>query len=394
MASPVMGAAGTFFENESSTPSFAAPADVVSGSVVVIAFYLDGADTVISALPTDFEHARGSPLQVNPGGPGGNNLIVVVWRRFTGADSGPYGFTLGASKFAAGRAFRYDGCIASGDPWDTNSGTGTAIAESGTSNVSVTPAVSMTTQHADETLVHVASNWAGGTWTPSTGFTEQMDLGFGTSTVADKAQASAGGSGSITATCTGNDKSGAWLGALLSTTGGASLNAGNAASAVAANGATLAVAAPAGNAALAVAGNAATLAVGAPAGGAAVGVGAFNASLAVAVPAGGGALAVAAAGATLAVATGAGNAALSVAAAGATLQVSTAAGGGAVGVGAFDVSLLYGTQLSAGAAAAGVGAFDVTLRLGAGLSGNAHGPLALIAGSVIVHTGTIAGAVT
>lgn len=176
---------------------------------------------------------------------------------------------------------------------------------------------------------------------------------------------------------------------------GANLDAGNDAVAVAASAAALAVTAAAGHGAVTVAASSATLAVGAPAGNAALAVAGNAATLAVGAPAGGGALAIAAAGATLAAATSAGNAALSVAAGGATLQVSTAAGSAAVGVGAFDASLLYGTQLAAGAAAVSVSAFDVTLRVGDGtLTGNAHGPLALTAGAVIVHTGTIAGAVT
>jgi hypothetical protein len=143
------------------------------------------------------------------------------------------------------------------------------------------------------------------------------------------------------------------------------LNAGNAATAVAANNASLAVSTPAGNAATAVAANAATLAVSIPATHAALSVGAFDASLTVgsALDAGSAATAIAASDAALQVGVPATHAATSVAANAATLTVSITSGHGAVAVGAFDATLTStgATNLSADGAIIGVGAFDATI---------------------------------
>lgn len=406
MAAPNPAAAGTYREGSSSTPSFANPGGIAAGSVVVLEFFLDAATTV-SAPPTGFVHAPGSPLAVNVT----SHSIVRLWKRFSGADASAFAPTLSANAYSAGRTYRVEGCIATGDPWDTNSGTGTAVATDAT-NGTVTPAVSMTTQAADELLWFGGSDWSGGTWTqPSAGgtWTEQQDTGDGVSTVDTKSQAVAGATGSVTATCTGSDKRGALLGALMSVApggGGTSLNAGNDALSVAGNAASLAVGAQAGNDALAVAANAATLATkiptgndavsvaansatlkaAVPAGGAALSVAAFNVALVVgtqiavgnaavavaansatlkAAPAvGGAALAVAANSATLAAATPAGGAAAAVAANAASLRVATAAGNAAASVGAFNVSLLAGGPLAVGAGTAAVGAFNVQLVAG------------------------------
>jgi hypothetical protein len=141
--------------------------------------------------------------------------------------------------------------------------------------------------------------------------------------------------------------------------------AGNAAVAVAANAASLTVATPASNAALAVAANSATLAVSIPATHGALAVGAFDASLTVgvALDAGSAAVAIAANSASLQVGTPAGGAALAVAANAAALAVATPAGGAAVAVGAFDASLSVSgaTLLSPTGAMISVGAFDATI---------------------------------
>lgn len=353
MAAPTVGASGTYRQGVSGAPAFANPGSVVANSVVVICFYLDSSTTVTDP-GSGFAHAPGSPLRVGAG-LGGEHSINVIWKRASGSESADYTVTFSGSQYSNGRAFRVDGCVTSGSPWDTNSGTGAAVATDTTNNTTA-PAVSMTTQNNDQLNWYMTSNWSGGTWTPSTGFTELMDSGDGTCTVNSRSQTTAGGTGSVSATCTGSNKRSAWLGSLLSTaiSSGTSLNAGNDAVAVAANAATLAVGAPAGNDAVSVAANAATLAVGAQVG----------------------------------------NDAVSVAAQPVGLAVARSTGGAALSVGAFNASIISGTLAAPGNAAVSIGAYDVTLRLGGGLAGNAHGPLPTADGSIVVHTGTIAGAIT
>lgn len=210
MAAPTVGALGTYRQGSTNTPAFAAPASVVSTSIVVIDFFLDGA-TTISALPdASWQHAPGSPLYVNVN----SHSLNRIWAR--NPAGGSYTVTLSGSAYSAGQASRADGCVTSGSPWDTNSGTGTAVATDAT-NGTATPAVSMTTQNNDQLGWFTGTDWSGGTWTPSTGWTEQMDSGDGVVTLNTKTLTTAGGTGSVSATCTGSDKRGALLGSLLST---------------------------------------------------------------------------------------------------------------------------------------------------------------------------------
>jgi len=214
VAAPTVGAAGTYRQGVASATVFANPGSVVANSVVVGAFYVDSS-TTISSLPSGFAHAPGSPLRIGAG-LGGEHSINVIWKRASGSESADYTVTLSASQYSNGRFFRIDGCVTTGDPWDTNSGTGTAVATDIT-NGTLSPAVSMTTQNNDQLGWLLTSNWNGGAWTPPSGWTEQMDNGDETCTVDTKALTTAGATGTVQATCAGSNKRGAWLGSLLST---------------------------------------------------------------------------------------------------------------------------------------------------------------------------------
>lgn len=202
------GSGGTYFTNTTGTPAFAVPSDVASGDIVVIAFFTDNAGVTISGMPSGFAHAASSPVVVSPGG--GGHSLNIIWKRASAADTGTYTVTLSGSTFVEGQAHRYTGALSTDDPWESP----TSIAVDATSGSS-TPAVSLTTDDIDRVLVHAATCWAGGTWTASTGFTKRQQGGFGLSTLSDKAQASAGASGSVVATTTSSDKRTAWLGALI-----------------------------------------------------------------------------------------------------------------------------------------------------------------------------------
>lgn len=208
---PQFGSSGTHISGNATTANFPVPAGVATGDIIVIPIFLNVAATTITAMPTDFAHAEGSPIAV-----GTSHSLAVVWKRATGADAGTYDFTLSTNEYRAGAAHRYTGCITSGSPWETP--TDTAFEDT---SATVTPAVDITTTGANRLLIFSATNWAGGAWTPPTGFTKRMDTGDRVHTLADNVQASAGATGSITATCAGSDKRVAWLGALKPTaTGG------------------------------------------------------------------------------------------------------------------------------------------------------------------------------
>jgi hypothetical protein len=215
MASPAFGTAGTQLQGSGSTMNVDVPDSVASGDIIVVTAFIDGGTVTVSALPTGFAHAPDSPVS-NAGAPAGAHSLAVMWKRATGSDStaSTYDFTLSGSTYRNAQAVRYTGAVGSGNPWDV-----TAPAAA-TTNSTTSPAVSDTTTVADTLLVWAGTNWSGGTWTPPTGFTERRDSGDGVCSVADKAQASAAGTGSITGTSTSSDKMSAWLGALKSTSGG------------------------------------------------------------------------------------------------------------------------------------------------------------------------------
>jgi hypothetical protein len=206
VAAPAYGTSGAWGSTGTTTLNLAVPASVASGDIIVAAFF-----TVTG--PAGFAHAPNSPRTVNAGG-GGNHSVNVLWKRASAADSGTYAFTLSAGGYAEGQAHRFTSCIASGNPWDGNTA---STGDGGATNSTTTPAVSFTTTGPDELFFSAGTNWSGGAWTPPTGFTEITDNAADL-TADYKVQASAGSSGTVQATCAGNDKVGAWLGALIGTT--------------------------------------------------------------------------------------------------------------------------------------------------------------------------------
>ena len=181
------------------------PDSVAADDIIVVTAHVDNPAFTVTGLPTGFAQAPDSPVA------GGSNRLYVMWKRATGADdtSGTYDFTLSGSTYRNAQAIRYTGAATSGDPWDVTDSAVDNTTGSGTS-----PPVSDTTTVADTLLVYASTNWAGGAWTPPSGFTERRDSGDRVCTVDDLAQAAAGATGSISATCAGTDRRTAWLGAL------------------------------------------------------------------------------------------------------------------------------------------------------------------------------------
>jgi len=205
---PSFAAIGTHIASSSGTASFPVPAGVTAGDIIVIPFYVDNGGS-ISVLATGFVHAEGSPLSITSGF--GLHNLNIVWKRATAADAGTYDFTLSINTYRAGAAARYIDCISTGTPFDTPTG----HAVDGSVSSTVTPAVSVTTSVDNTLLVFAGSNWSGGAWTPPAGFTERMDAGDRVHTLDDALMATAGTTGSVTATCAGSSGRTAWLGALL-----------------------------------------------------------------------------------------------------------------------------------------------------------------------------------
>lgn len=207
MAAPSWESKGADVSTTTSTPSFAVPSGTASGKLVVVSMFLDGVATTVSAVPSGFSQINGSPVD------SANHHLVKYWKRLTGADVGTYDFTLSGSVFVEGAAELYDNVLASGTPFDTPAGT--AVDDTAGS---VSPAVSTTTLGADRLIIHSATCWAGGTWTPPTGFTKRVNPSVGLITTSDKSQAAEGSTGSLTATTTTSDKRTAHVIALIGTT--------------------------------------------------------------------------------------------------------------------------------------------------------------------------------
>lgn len=221
MTAPSVGSVGTPTNPSGSTTAVAipVPASVVSGSVVVVVVYTDGTSTITGFGTTGLAHAPGSPLQSSGGG--GNQNTNVLWKRASGADSGTYALTQSAAVFWTGGSARIDNAVASGNPWDANSGTGSAL---NTSASSASLTTSMTTGGADELLFNAAGQFNGGTWTAPTSFTKDFTdtAAPGVVYFGHLAQAAAGATGTLTTSVSGGaSQMTDWLGALLPVSGGA-----------------------------------------------------------------------------------------------------------------------------------------------------------------------------
>lgn len=168
------------------------PSGVAAGDVILLIVYFENTSTSGTITPPTGFALLGSGLSF------GTTGQMVYWKRATGADSGTYNVTH-ASAVTSGVAHRFTGAAPTGTPVELLGSAGS----SGTTGSA--PAVSGTTTAANELLAYFAlTNDFGFTtasnWTPPTGFTERFDTqGF---ELATKTQASAGATGSLTASNT------------------------------------------------------------------------------------------------------------------------------------------------------------------------------------------------
>lgn len=206
---PTYQSTGTYGSSSGGVPQTSVacgvPSGVVADDIVVLTAYvsLDGGINPVATPPAGFTAAENAPISAQ------FNRNAVWWKRATGSESGTYTISYDVATYSEAAAMRFSGCVTSGNPFDSP----TNAAFNNTSSTA-SAAVTVTTLGADRVLVHSATNWSGGTWTPSSGFTTRASGGFGVLHAATKDQAVAGSSGSVTATCTGSDKTTGWLGAL------------------------------------------------------------------------------------------------------------------------------------------------------------------------------------
>jgi hypothetical protein len=213
VALPSIGSLGTNVEGSSTSLAIPLPSGVVNLSGVLALVFLDSTAQTMT-WPGGWQEAENSPINVSPTSHG----LHVAWHRASGSESGNVTPTWTSSTFAAAFTARIDNMVTSGTPFDSPTGS----AHSAGSNVTVSPTVSTTTLGADRLLIHVVTNWSGGTFTADTSpvFTKQQQSLENVMVLCTRDQASAGGSGDVEATCTGSDKSTAWIGGLIGTTGG------------------------------------------------------------------------------------------------------------------------------------------------------------------------------
>lgn len=183
------GSAGTFLTYAARTNSaIAVPSGVAANDIVLLYLYRDTTDPGTVTPPTGFTQLTFSPA---PSLSSPYMVAAVYWKRASGADTGSYTFTH-ASTSTQGIALRFTGGKVSGTPVEVL-GSAVNAASSATA-----PAVSGTTSSANEMLVYNPFVYASSTWTTPTGFTDAYN-GNGQYN-GYKIQASAGSTGSITAT--------------------------------------------------------------------------------------------------------------------------------------------------------------------------------------------------
>lgn len=222
MAAPAFGSVGTTLAGAfTSGAVVSVPASVAANDVILVFIYKENANAVTP--PSGFTEAPDSPV-VNSA----PFNLHVFWKRATAGDTGTYSFTWSGAPWRSAVAVRYTGAITSGNPLDV-----TASAVKTTTADGSAPAVSDTTTGIDELLVWAGALFNEGTCSTPSGFTERADIGTGNGlglAVDDKAQAVAGGTGSITATFSVNGQTAVWLGALkpVAAAGGTTLTPGGA----------------------------------------------------------------------------------------------------------------------------------------------------------------------
>lgn len=207
MAAPSLRALGTVVATTTANPSFDEPAGTASTDIVVVGMFLNPTVTV-TGTPTGFASLADLP-QNNGGGADPSHQLAGYWARRSDAGAGPYVFTLSSSIFVEGRAAAIQDAITTGDPWEAADGN-----TSGLTSVTTAPSVSATSAGTDRLAWYMASNWAGGAWTPPSGYTEDWDANDRIVTM-DHLTLATAQTTTPQAVCASSSRSNAWVGILL-----------------------------------------------------------------------------------------------------------------------------------------------------------------------------------
>lgn len=192
-AAPVLASTGTFLTYATRTNSLLpVPASVAAGEVLVAYLYVDTTSVTVTP-PTGFTALTFSPAftLASP-----YMECHVYWKWATAADTGTYTFSH-SSTATQGVVERYTGCTLSGTPVEV---LGCAVNATASTT---SPAITGTTRFNNETLALSCFIFTGVTWTTLSGWTDAQN-GAGQYN-AVKAQATAGTTGSISATAGGSN---------------------------------------------------------------------------------------------------------------------------------------------------------------------------------------------
>lgn len=193
MALPTFDATGAYLKVGTTATSIApaVPSGGAANKIALVFLYKE--NTAALTPPAGFTAVTNSPISTTNG-----SQLNILWKRLTGVDSGTYSFSWTGSVYAEATAMHFSGCVTSGDPTEIDNAVTT-----GSTAVSITPAVSGTTLDVDRLLVWATSNFSGtgaitvptqgGTWTRRDTGSGGVCLG-----VATLGQAVPGATGSIT----------------------------------------------------------------------------------------------------------------------------------------------------------------------------------------------------
>lgn len=212
MAAPTFAAIGGILTGSgSTTAAFPVPAGVVGTTtdpteIIGVAGYVENSQAWTPS--SGFVHAGSSPVT----NPSATKPIVlsVFWKRATTAESGTYPFTVASGlSWREGYAFRLTGC----HPTDPNPFDFTTSQQADSGAAGAFTSVSGTTLGPDRLLLYIATTYDGRATTTAAGFTDESSSGAWL--LSDKAQAAAGGTGSIAGSWSGSNTSTViWLGAV------------------------------------------------------------------------------------------------------------------------------------------------------------------------------------
>lgn len=190
MAAPVFGSSGILAYGAARTSSaIPVPTGVASGDVIVVFLYQEDTTPTVTP-PTGFTELTFTTTPVTTGQVSRQR---VWWKRASAADTGTYAFTH-TSGTTQGVALRYTGALASGTPIEV---LGSATSGGATA---LTLPVTGTTGGADRAVLYGLTTYTATTFTAPSGFTARYSPAGTDLAAFDKAQATAGSTGSVSAT--------------------------------------------------------------------------------------------------------------------------------------------------------------------------------------------------